>query len=313
MRAIRIHRFGGGEAMRIEELPTPRPGPGEVLVRIGAASVNPVDAKIRAGKYPAVTAAMLPYTLGRDMAGVIEAVGPGIDEFNPGDAVFGYLDIARGGYADYVIATPAEVTPKPLSLGLVAAAAVPLAGLTAWQGLVEHGGLAPGQRVLIHGGAGGVGHFAIQFAKALGAWVATTVSAGDLDFARALGADLAIDYRAERFEDKVRDLDLVYDLIAGDTQERSWSVLKQGGMLVSTLTQPSVDKARAHGVRGLRYTAQPNAEQLMGIGRLIDQGKVRVTVAKIFPLVEAQAAQDYLDSAHVRGKIVLAINQGSAR
>jgi len=313
MKAIRIHRFGGGETMSLEELPTPRPGPGELLVRIHAASINPVDAKIRAGKYPGVTSQMLPYGLGRDMAGVVEEAGQDAGDVNPGDAVFAFLDIARGGYADHVIATPAEVTPKPLSLGLVAAAAVPLAGITAWQGLFDHGGLASGQRVLIHGGAGGVGHFAIQFAKARGAWVATTVSAGDRDFARDLGADLAIDYKAERFEDEVRDLDLVYDLVAGETQERSWSVLKKGGTLVSTLTQPPEDKARAHGVRGLRYTAQPNADQLMEIGRLIDQGKVKVTVAKIFPLAEAQAAQDYLDQEHVRGKIVLAVDQGSAR
>jgi NADPH:quinone reductase-like Zn-dependent oxidoreductase len=305
MKAIRIHQFGS--ELHLDDIATPEPRSGEMLIRIRAASVNPVDGKIRAGKYPAVNSEMLPYVLGRDMAGTVERVGPDVGGFKIGDSVFAFLDIARGGYADHVIATPVETVPIPRSLDQVVAAAVPLAGITAWQGLFDYGRLVGGQRVLIHGGAGGVGHFAIQFAKAYGAWVATTVSRQDREFAGELGADLVIDYKEERFEDKVRDIDLVYDLIAGETQDRSWQVLKKGGALVSTLTQPPEDKSKAHGVRGLRYTAQPNANELAEIGRLIDEGKVKVTIAKTFPLTEARAAQDYLDTEHVRGKVVLIV------
>lgn len=303
MKTVRIHQFGG--ELRIDDVPMPEPRRGEMLVKVRAASVNPVDAKIRDGKYPPIRADMLPYTLGRDIAGTVVKVGGDVAGFGVGTELCAFIDIARGGYAEYAIATPAESAPKPLGLDLVVAGAIPLAGITAWQGLFDHGELRQGQRVLIHGGAGGVGHFAIQFAKAYGAWVATTVSARDREFASALGADLVIDYTAELFEEKLHDLDLVYDLIAGETQDRSWQVLKRGGTLVSTLTQPSAEKAKAHGVRGVRYTAQPQGTELADIGKLVGEGKVKITVSKTFPLSEARAAQDFLQNEHVRGKVVL--------
>jgi len=238
----------------------------------------PVDYKIRGGKYPAVKADKLPYVLGRDAAGVVEAVGAGVTNFATGDRVYGMPGIDRGGSAEYVVLKESEAAQAPTALNNVAAAAVPLAGLTAWQGLFRHGGLKEGQRVLIHGGSGGVGHFAIQFAKAKGAYVITTVSTQHAEFVRRLGADQVIDYKRQRFEDEVGDIDVVFDLIAGETQDRSWSVLKKGGVLVSTLAEPSQQKAEALGVHALRYTAEESGAELREIAALINAGQVRPAI-----------------------------------
>ena len=200
MQAVRIHRFGGPEVTAVEEVNRPSPAANEVLIKVFAASVNPVDAKMREGKYPVVTEKDLPYVLGRDVSGEIAALGSDVASFLIGDDVFAFLSPEHGGYEEFVLARAAEVAAKPQSLDAVGAAAVPLAGITAWQGLFDHGGLQSGQRVLIHGGAGGVGHFGIQFAKAKGAWVATTVSSSDKDFATDLGADQVVDYKAEKLK-----------------------------------------------------------------------------------------------------------------
>ena len=307
MKTLRIHSFGGPSVITVEDLPVPSLGEEELLVKIVAASVNPVDYKIREGRYPAVKADKLPYTLGRDIAGTVEACGGLVDDWKEGDALFALLGIDRGSYAEYVIVKSEEAAPKPRSIDFVAAASVPLAGLTAWQGLYRYGELKPGQRVLIHGGAGGVGHFAIQFAKATGAYVITTVSEKHIDFVRSLGADEVIDYEKQRFENVVRDVDLVYDLIASETQERSWAVLKRGGIMVSTLSEPSQEKARAEGVRAMRYTVKENGGELEQIGRLIDAGKVKPRVTRTFQLVEAPQAQQYVEQGHTEGKVVLKI------
>jgi len=305
MKAVRIHRFGGSEVMEIEEVPVPQPQESEVLVRVHAASVNPVDYKIRRGGY--VGADKLPLTLGRDASGVVESIGARVERVERGDAIYAMLGPDRGAFAGYAVVKTGEGAPKPARLGHVEAAAVPLAGLTAWQGLFDHGGLKPGQRVLIHGGAGGVGHFAVQFAKAKGATVLTTVSGEDIGFVRDLGADQAIDYKTQRFEEIARDIDLVFDLVAGETQERSWSVLKPGGILVSTLGQPSSQKAAQHKVRAIGYRAQPNAAELAEIGRLIDDGKVRIVIAATFPLARVREAEELLERGRVRGKIVVTL------
>jgi NADPH:quinone reductase-like Zn-dependent oxidoreductase len=307
MKTQRFHAFGGPGVLKMEELPRPDLGEEELLVKVMAAGVNPVDYKIREGKYPAVKADDLPYVPGREIAGTVEACGGLVDEWKVGDAIFAMLGIDRGGYAEYAIVKDSEAAPKPRSLDFVAAASVPLAGLTAWQGLFRYGELKAGQRVLIHGGSGGVGHFAIQFAKVIGAYVITTVSAQHIDFVRSLGADEVIDYKAQRFEDVVKDVDLVYDLIAGETQERSWGVLKRGGIMVSTLAEPSQEKARAKGVRAMRYTVKENGGELEEIGRLIDEGKVKPKIARTYGLAEAASAQDYVEQGHTEGKVVLKI------
>jgi NADPH:quinone reductase-like Zn-dependent oxidoreductase len=307
MKAVRLHEFGGPEKLRTEQVERPAPEAGEVLIRILAASVNPVDWKIREGGYPAVKQDDLPITLGRDACGEVVEARDGATKFKAGDVVLVFLGMGRGGYAEYVLAPEGEPALKPNRLSPEEAAAVPLAAMTAWQGLFDHGGLAAGQRVLIHGGAGGVGHLAVQLAKAKGAWVATTVSHDDLDFARGLGADQVVDYKAERFEDVVEPVDVVFDLISGETRQRSFSVLKKGGALISTLGEPDKEQAKAHGVRVAGYTAQPNGDQLGQIAQLIEDGKVEVTVQSVRPLDQAAEAQTALKEEHPRGKIVLKV------
>lgn len=304
MKAVRIHKFGGPEVLTIDDVPVPEPKSGEALVRVGAASVNPVDYKIRSGKFPPVREKDLPITLGRDLAGKVDKCGTdsGLKE---GSDIIAMLGWDRGSYAEYVIVRDGEAATKPDRLSDEEGAAIPLAGLTAWQGLFDHGGLEKGQRVLIHGGAGGVGHFAIQFARWKGANIAATASHKDLDFVRTLGAQEAIDYKNERFEEKVHDVDLVFDLVGGETQARSLAVLKPGGILVSTLQAPDKEKLRQHGVRGTNYMAKPNSAELADICRLISMGKVNPVISGRFPLEEAAKAQTELEHGHVIGKIVL--------
>jgi NADPH:quinone reductase-like Zn-dependent oxidoreductase len=308
MKAVRIHEFGGPEVLRVESQPRPEAGPGEVLVRVEAASVNPVDYKMRNGGY--VPQSALPLTLGRDVAGIVEATAVAAARFKAGDAVYAMLARDRGGYVEFVAVKAADCARKPERLDFIQAAAVPLAALTAWQGLFDYGHLAAGQRVLIHGASGGVGHFAVQFAKARGATVFATCSGEDVAFVRGLGADEVIDYRAERFEDRARDIDLVYDLVAGETQDRSWAVLKDGSAMVSTLKEPDAAKAAAKHARAAHYMAQPNGAQLAEIAALIDAGKVVPTIAAVFPLEQAAQAERKLEDEHVRGKIVLDVAQG---
>lgn len=278
-----------------------------VFVRLHAASVNPVDYKIRAGQYPPVKQQQLPKVLGRDVSGTIERCGRAVQHLKEGDSVYAMLDSGSGGYAEYVTIKADLCAPMPESLDYSAAAAIPLAGLTAWQGLFDEGNLHAGQRVLIHGGAGGVGHLAIQFAKAKGATVCTTVSSQDVEFVRSLGADEVVDYKTERFEETVHDVDLVFDLVAGDTQERSWAVLKDGGTMVSTLAKPSDIKAREHHARATNYVAHPDSAELAEIGRLIDAGKVKPCVLATYPLDHAAEAQRRLEREHPHGKVVLQV------
>jgi len=305
---MRIHSFGDSAALQADTVEPSLPDASQVLVRVKAASVNPVDFKIRSGKYPAVKEDRLPYALGRDVSGVVEQCGAQATQYKIGNEVFGIVGIGGGGYAEKVTLDQRAITRKPPSLDHVHAAAIPLAGQTAWQGLFRHGGLKPGQSVLIQGGSGGVGHFAIQFAKARGARVLTTVSTGNVEFAKSLGADVVIDYKTQRFEDHASDLDMVFDLIDGETRERSWKLLKPGATLISTLTEPSQQKAKDLGVRALRYTVEADGNELAEIGALVTAGKVKVHVQKTYPLEEAAQALATLEKGHAVGKIVLIVS-----
>jgi NADPH:quinone reductase-like Zn-dependent oxidoreductase len=307
MKAVQIGSFGGPETLQLQDVNRPRPKDDEVLVEVRAASVNPVDYKIRAGKYPPVKEESLPTVLGRDISGVIVGRGAAVATFLDGDEVIAMLGRGQGGYAEYVTLPADLCVRKPEVLDHAEAAAVPLAAMTAWQGLFDHGGLSPGQRVLIHGGAGGVGHFAIQIAKAHGAYVITTCSADDKDFVLALGADEAIDYRSERFEDRISEVDLVFDLIGGDTQERSWAVLKDGGAMISTLAKPSERQAQIHQARATNYVAQPDAAELGEIAHLITARKVHPHVEARIPLDHVAEAHRKAEHGHPRGKVVLEI------
>jgi NADPH:quinone reductase-like Zn-dependent oxidoreductase len=309
MKAVRIHSFGGPEVLAVDEVPVPTPKAGEYLIKIGGAGINPVDYKIRQGGYPKITQAQLPITLGRDICGIVESSADGRSD-RAGDAVYALVDWSLGGYAEYICVPSSLCAPKPASLSIAEAGAVPLAALTAWQGIFDNGGLAAGQTVLIHAGSGGVGHFAIQFAKNKGARVVATASGENVDFVRRLGADTVIDYKTQRFEDAAVQVDVVFDLIGGETRERSWSTLRPGGILVSTLGQPDESKARQHGVRSKGYTAAPNRGQLVDIGRLIDDKKVALTLTRSFPLKSASEAHRFLEHEHPRGKVVLTIGAG---
>ncbi|HEY6620381.1 MAG TPA: NADP-dependent oxidoreductase [Steroidobacteraceae bacterium] len=307
IREMRIHRFGGPEVLQLDTVEPSLPDASQLLVSVKAASINPVDFKIRSGKYPAVKEDRLPYTLGRDVSGVVEKCGAQATQFKIGDEVFGMVGIGGGGYGEKVVLDQQAITRKPSRTDHTHAGAIPLAGQTAWQGLFRHGQLKSGQTVLIHGGSGGVGHFALQFAKAKGARVLTTVSTNNVEFARSLGADVVIDYKTQRFEEHARDLDMVFDLIDGDTRERSWKLLKRGGVLVTTLTEPSQDTARQYGVRALRYTVEANGSELAEIADLVASGKVNPHVQKTFPLERASAAMAVVEHGGSVGKIVLSL------
>ena len=308
-RAVRVAAFGGPEALQVEQVPIPQPVDDEVLVRVHAAGVNPVDGKTRSGEFPPVGEGDLPVILGRDLAGTIEAVGTRAHYMlSHGDKVFAFIDFDRGAQADYVVVKAIELCAIPDGIDMATAASIPLAAMTAWQGLFDHGGLEAGQRVLIHGGAGGVGQFAIQFARWKGAEVVATAGPDDQDLIRRLGADVAIDYKSQDFATIVQDVDCVLDLVGGDTQQASWGVIRRNGILVSTLAEPDADIAKAHGVRAApRWLARPNAVQLGTIGDLVASGEVTVTVAATYPLAEVAAAQERLEQGHVGGKIVLTL------
>lgn len=307
MNAVRIHAFGGSDQLKLESAPTPTPGPGEVLVKVHAAGVNPVDWKIREGYFqdPAIK---LPLSLGYDVCGTVEATGAGVARLQVGDVVYSYISLTRGGgYAEYVAIPENQVALKPTTLDPVEAAAVPLAALTAWQALFDNANLKSGQTVLIHGASGGVGTFAVQFAKAKGATVIATASEKNHAYLKDLGADVVIDYNTQKFEEIAKDVDVVLDSIGGDTQDRSFTVLKKGGIIVSIVGPVSPQKAAEHGVRGKSMLVQPSAAQLAEIGALIDQEKVKVVVSHVMPLADAAKAHEQSQTGHTRGKIVLKV------
>ncbi len=308
MKAVRIHQYGGPEVLRYEDAPRPVVKPDEVLIRVHAAGVNPVDWKVREGHVKSMFTYPMPLIPGWDVSGVVQSTGLDTSRLKAGDEVYSRPDIARdGAYAEYIAVRESEVALKPKSLDHVQAAAVPLAALTAWQALFDAAKIQPGQTLLIHGAAGGVGTFAVQLAKLKGARVIGTASKKNHEFLRSLGADETIDYNTTRFENVVHGVDAVLDTITGETMERSWQVLKKDGILVSILQPPSPEKAAAHGVRCAHTFVQPSVPQLNEIAKLLDAGKLKVIVEKVFPLWEARAAQDLSQTGHVRGKIVLRV------
>jgi NADPH:quinone reductase-like Zn-dependent oxidoreductase len=303
MKAIRVHTYGGPEQLRFEDAPGPLAGTGRVVVRVRATSVNPFDLKLASGMFKEMIPITLPYVPGGEFAGVVEDVPPDVTGLKKGHEVFG--NCPSGAYAQFVAAPADTVAPKPASLGFIEAACVPLAGQTAWQGLFDHGDLRRGQTVLIHAAAGGVGSYAVQLAHWTGARVLATASGDGVPYVKELGADDVIDYKATRFESVAQDVDLVLDLLGGDTQARSFGVLKKGGRLISTVQPPSQDVAQKHGVRAAFFSMKPTSAGLIRLAELIDAGDLKVTVARTYPLADAAAA--WRDSAHARGKTALAV------
>jgi len=308
MKAIRIHEYGGPDVLSIDEIPVPEPAADEVLIRVHATSVNPVDWKIREGLRKEKFPSKLPLTLGWDVSGVVEQVGEKVSIFRKGDEVYGRPDPTKNGaYAEYIVVKANLLSIKPISIGHTEAASVPLAGLTAWQGLFDHGLLKEGQKVLIHAAAGGVGTYAVQFAKSKGAYVIGTASDQNIDFLKRLGADEVIDYNMDNFETILSDIDLVLDTIGGDTQLKSIEVLKTGGRLITTLAPEFVTEAKAKNVNLIAYMAQSIPEQLAEIAKMIDAGKVKTIIDQVLPFTEARSAHIRSEEGHTRGKIVLQV------
>ncbi|MGB9940541.1 NADP-dependent oxidoreductase [Methanosarcina sp.] len=285
-------------------MPEPQPGPGEIRIRIIAAGVNPMDWKIRSGY---IRELPLPTIMGLDVAGLVDAVGQGETSFQRGDQVFAKVSIGQGGYAEYTVVNPAQVAQKPRSIGFIESAAIPTAGLAAWQSLFDIAGLERGQSVLIHGAAGGVGTLAVQFARWKGAYVIGTASSKNAEFLKSIGSDEVIDYRNQRFEEIVSNLDVVLDTIGGDTFERSWGVLKPGGFLVSTVASIPEGVPQKYGVRAKTLMTQADGRELTQIAAIIDEQKIKPIVTTVLPLIEAQKAHEMSESRHARGKIVLRV------
>jgi len=308
MKAIRIHEFGGPEVMKYEDVPMPQPGPGEIRIKIIAAGVNPMDWKVRRGL---VGSLPLPMIMGLDVAGTVDMLGQGEVTFQPGDEVFAKVPIGKGGYAEYTVARSTETARKPKSVGFIESAAIPTAGLAAWQSIFDLAGLEKGQSVLIHGAAGGVGTFAVQFAKWKGAYVIGTASEKNAEFLKNIGADEVIDYKNQRFEDLVRDMDVVLDTVGGDTFERSWGVLKPGGFLVTTVASIPEGEPEKRGVRAKRVMTQSDGKELAQIAEIIDEQKIKPIVTTVLPLTDARKAHEVSESRHARGKIVLRVREDS--
>ncbi|WP_410609530.1 NADP-dependent oxidoreductase [Amycolatopsis sp. lyj-109] len=305
MRTITQHTYGGPEVLTIVDTPAPRPLPTEVLVRVEAIGLNPLEPRLRAGEFPLL--GRPPFVLGWDISGVVEAAQTW--RFRPGDEVFGMplFPRAAGGYAEFVAAPALHLVRKPASLSHVEAAALPVVGLTAWQGLVDLGGVTEGDRVLIHGGGGGVGHVAIQLAKSLGAHVITTARGDKREFAASLGADEVVDHD---FADVVRDVDLVLDTLGGETALRSLEVLRPGGHLVTAVAEEDaglITKFEAAGRRFSGIAVEPDPVALRGLVALVEAGELRVHVAETFPFERIADAHRLLERGHLRGKVVLTV------
>ncbi|MEH2454808.1 NADP-dependent oxidoreductase [Nostoc sp.] len=306
IQAIRIHNYGESDVLTLETIAQPEPQPNEVLIRVQAAGVNPLDWKIRAGYMKEIFPMPLPFTPGMDVAGIVEAIGADVKALQVGQEVYG--ELRMGAYAQFATAPQDAIALKPQTLDFVQAASVPMVAMTAYQGLFDYGDLKPGQTVLIHAASGGVGMFAVQFAKWKGAHVIGTASAANAEFVQSLGADQVIDYNATPFEQVVENVDVVLDTLGGDTQARSYSMVKPGGILVSTAAPPNAQKAQERGIRAEMMNMKPSASLLEEIASLLDSGQVKTLVAQTFSLSEARQAQELSQGGHVRGKIVLQIN-----
>jgi len=306
MKAIVAHEYGGPDVLKYEDVPLPEPKENEILVRVIASGVNPADPLILNGKYAKEFGTHLPLVLGYDMAGVVVRAGAKVTKLRVGDPVYAYL-LWGGGWAEYCISNEGESAIKPKSLGFIDASAVPLAALTAWQALIDIGKIENGQTVLIHGGSGGVGSFAIQIAKAHGARVIATASTANEDVLKQLGAEVAIDYTKQKFEEIAHDVDLVLDPVGRDTLARSYGVVKKGGIVVTIVSRCDQAELKKHEIRGASLSSHPDSGELGEITKLIDGGKIKPIVTEVLPLTDAAKADAQAETHHTRGKIVLKI------
>ena len=309
MKAAQLTKYGGQEAVTIQETEKPSAGSGEVIVAVKAVSVNPFDWKLREGYYKDFIQLKLPATLGGDVAGIVTEVGDGVSGIEVAQEVFGMANAAggRGSFAEFTPVAAKQLAPKPSSVDFATAAALPLAGLSAYQGIVEHIGAQNGQKILIHGGAGGIGALAIQIAKSCGAYVATTAKATDTEYLKGLGADQVIDYQSQDFSTLIKDFDAVFDTVGGETNKKSYGVLKHGGILVSMVDDFDEELVKTTGVNYIQQYTVPSSQSLQKIAELVDGGKLKVNVDKIFTFSDTPAALEYLKTGHPRGKVVVTL------
>ena len=305
MKAVVVHEFGGPEVMKYEDVPRPEPKEDEILVRVMAAGVNPVDAYVRQGKFSKGGLDKGAFIIGYDIAGTVEKTGASVKKFKAGDAVYSYLE--GGGYAEFALTKESETALKPRNINFVEAAAVPLAATTAWQALVDEARLSSGQSVLIHGGSGGIGSFAIQIAKARGAKVIATASTEHQTLLKQLGVDQAIDYTTTKFEDVVNGVDVVFNCVRADALARSYGVLKKGGVIVSITQDPDQTECAKHSIRCSSVGAHPDAKVLEELTKLIEAGKMKPIVSQTLPLADASKAHQQIETHHTLGKIVLKV------
>lgn len=310
MKAAQINSYGGQDTVQVtDNVQKPAATKDHVLVEVHAAGVNPFDITVREGYARQMAELNFPATLGGDFAGVVAEIGESVSGLTRGQAVYGQAGAlsGQGSFAEYTPVKPSQVSAKPETIDFTTAAALPLASVSAYQALVDHLQLAKGQKILIHGGAGGIGSLAIQLAKHLGAYVATTAAAAETDFVSSLGADEIIDYKTQDFSELLKDLDAVFDTVGGETNAKSYGVLKTGGAFVSMVAQPDEALVKQ---RGISYTAQftrVTPERLQAIAALVDEGALKPEIAKIFPFDEAATALEYQKTGHPRGKVVIKI------
>jgi NADPH:quinone reductase-like Zn-dependent oxidoreductase len=308
MKAIVVHEYGGPEALKLEDVPVPSPKEDEILIKVFGAGVNSFDGVLRSGKYATIFKMRLPWIPGYDVAGTVEKIGGKVTKFKVGDPVYAFISIPTGGgYAEYALAKQKQVALKPATISFVEAAGVPSVALTAWQAIVDKANVQSGQTVLIQGASGGVGMFAIPIAKIRGAKVFATASTANQDFLKQLGADVAIDYKTQKFEDVAKEVDVVVDGVGGETLARSYPIVKKGGILVTLVGRVDQAELDKHGIRGAALEAEGNGDQLAEIGKLIDAKQIKVFIEQTFPLADAASAEAKADTGHARGKIVLKV------
>jgi len=308
MKAIVVHEYGGPEVLKYEDAPRPEPKEDEILVRVIAAGVNSFDGMLRSGKYAKVFNTQLPWHPGYDIAGVVDKIGNDVTKFKVGDPVYAFISIFNGGgYAEYALAKQSDAALKPVTISFVEAAGAPSVALTAWQAVVDKAQVQSAQTVLIHGASGGVGMFAIPIAKIRGAKVLATASTANQDFLKQLGADVAIDYKTQKFEDVAKNVDVVIDGVGGETLKRSYPIVKKGGIVVTLTGRIDQAELEKYGIRGASLEVQNNGDELAQIGKLIDEKKIKIVVSETFPLADASKAEAKADTGHARGKIVLKV------
>jgi len=311
MKAAQYNRYGGPEVIEINNNASDSThGKGQVLVEVYAASLNPFDWKLREGFMKEMIPLKFPFTIGGDFSGVVTELGKDVSEFKIGDEVYGQAIVLNGGsgaFAQVCASNVANSALKPKSVGFLQAAALPLVGASAIQALEDHIKLKSGDKILIHGGAGGIGHIAVQLAKYLGAYVATTVSSNDMEFVKNLGADEAIDYKTQKFEERLHNFDAVFDNVGGETANKSFKVLKKGGIFVSMLGAPNPELAKQYGVTAIGQNTKISSEKLNRLTELVDNGSIKVCIDKVFPLEKTGKAFEYLENGHPQGKVVVEI------